>query len=368
MSMGAWLAFFNLYLETKGLSGSQIGLVGGIYQAALFLFAPLLGILADRYGIKKLLTISLIISSTLLFFFQFIDQYFLLIIYTLIMSFFLQPIGSLIDSLAIKFVRNEKYSSFGQLRFWGSIGWAISTYVVGLLLTRYNINFIFILSSAILILLLIILINYECSEKIEKSGFIKLHQYKLLFENKTLIFFYIIILIYGITVAPLNIFINLYLKEIGSDLNIIGIAFSVQALSEIPFFIYGNRFVKKYGAEISIIISILVTIIRMIFYGIISSPIHAIFVGLAQGFTFSLFLVAVVEYVHDKIPNNLRATGQSFIWAAHFGAGITLGNILTGKIYDTIGIKSVFIYDAILVGIILLGLIYFFKKIKILTK
>lgn len=364
MSQGAWLAFFNLYLETKGLTGTQIGILGGMYQAAIFLFAPLLGILGDKYGIKRLSAIVTFCSTILLFFFQVIDQYFLIIIYTLLLASFTQPIGSLFDSLAITFVRNKKHSSFGKLRVWGSIGWAISTYLVGLLLAKHNINLIFTIAGIISFMMMIVLWMYDSDESNDKLVTVNANSLKFLLHNKPLIIFYSILTLYGIAVAPIYVFINLYFTEIGAGYDIIGIAFSLQALSEIPFFFFGTRFVKKYGSEASIIISLMVTLCRMILYSIITDPIYAVIVGIGQGFTLSLFLVAVVEYVHDIIPDNLRATGQSLIWATHFGAGITIGNIITGAIYDTIGIKAVLMFDGLFIGIIAAGLMYFFKQMK----
>ncbi len=304
MSQGTWLAFLNLYLENKGLSGTQIGIIGGIYQAAIFIFVPLLGMLGDKYGIKKLATFATIGSTTLLFFYQFIDQYILLIIYTLILASFIQPIGSLFDSLAITFVRNEKRSSFGQLRVWGSIGWAISTYLVGLLLANFNINLVFTFASVISVFMLIVLLLYKNDVPEIATHHVKLSKYKFIFQNKPLIIFYLILVVYGIAVAPIYLFINLYLRELGAGYDIVGIVFSVQALSEIPFFFYGYRFVKKYGPEVSIIISLVVTALRMGLYSSITDPVYAIYIGLGQGFSFSLLLVAIVEYVHDIIPNN----------------------------------------------------------------
>ena len=173
-----------------------------------------------------------------------------------------------------------------------------------------------------------------------------------------------ILFIYGMSVSPLYLFINLYYREIGASNQIIGIAFAVQALSELPFFFFGIKIVRKIGVSTMILVTMIVAIIRLILYSYISTPAVAVVLGITQGVTFSMFWVAGIEYMHNLIPARYRATGQSLIWAFHVGAGVTIGNIYNGWLYDVITMQGVMKVAALLCAIVILATLLYFKKVK----
>ena len=335
------MAFLNIYLADHGYSGSQIGIIGAGYQGAIFFASPFMGVLSDKYGIKKIILVLLSVSVILLLFYTKVNFFLLLFFYTFLLASMSQSLGALIDSIAISFVRHTGKSSFGHYRLWGSVGWALATYLTGMALAVYDADIIFPLAAVVLVLMTIMIAIYPIDET--NSSPIKLSKENLteLLTNKPVIIFSLLLLLYGIVLAPLNMFINLYFIDIGGNYEIVGRAFAVQAVAEIPFFFVAMRFVKRCGAEKSILLAMAVTEIRIVLYIFINDPATAVWVGLGQGFTFSLFLVAIVEYFHNLIPDNLRATGQSLLWAFHFGAGVTIGNLLIGYLYDLTGMIHV---------------------------
>ncbi len=360
-SLATWQAFFNLYFESAGYSGSQIGILGGILQAAIFFSSPFWGIAGDHFGIKKAASISIIGSSALLFFMPYIAGFAAILIYTVVLSAFIQPLASLIDSLIIVFVKKEIKVSYGQLRLWGSLGWAISSYFMGWILTFADIEIIFTAAAFFTFLMFVLLMFYKNDSGNAVKSRISLNHFSFVFKNKRLMLFYILLTFSGICLSPVYLFINLYFKESGGNFDIVGAAFSLMALCEIPLFFFGSRIVKKFGAVNSVMLSILITSLRLFLYWIIQDPLAAVFLGLLHGLTFTLFFVASVEYVHKIIPDNLLATGQSLIWAAHYGIGVTLGNIIIGNVYDTISVRTVMLYDAAFAVLIFI-LFYVFKK------
>jgi len=156
--------------------------------------------------------------------------------------------------------------------------------------------------------------------------------------------------------------INLYYTEIGAQNSLIGVAFIIQSGCEIPFFIFGAKMVKKTSAEFTIMLAMAVSMLRMVFYGFISNPSIAIFVGVLHGFTISFFLVGAVEYVQSHTPPHLRTTGQSLIWAFHFGAGLTVGYTVVGYLRDIVGMQHTMHIAALFSMIVLAITFIFFNK------
>jgi len=73
--------------------------------------------------------------------------------------------------------------------------------------------------------------------------------------------------------------------------------------------------------------------------------------------------VVCVEYVNLLVREEWRATGQSLLYAAYFGAGAIVGNFWTGFLYDTkMKVAEIFLLNAVGVVIIALLILFFMKN------
>ncbi len=173
-------------------------------------------------------------------------------------------------------------------------------------------------------------------------------------------FFLLLIFFLGIAVAPLMQFINLYYNDIGANASFIGWVFFLQAIPEIPAYIIGTRIVKRIGAEKMILLSMVVSLLRLVFYGLISMPEVAIFFSIFHCITIAFFLIGVVEYIQARTPDHLQSTGQALIWAFHYGAGISVGNIFLGYLRDATGMmKAMHIYAILALLVVILTALLF---------
>ena len=147
---------------------------------------------------------------------------------------------------------------------------------------------------------------------------------------------------------------NLYFSELGADNFIIGLAYTIQSLSELPFFIIGNRLLKKFGSRVVIIVSMMIMVVRLLIYALVPGIPVALMVCALQGITLSFLLVGVVDYLHAQLPKSRHATAQSLLWGLYFGLGHTVGNLIIGVLKDIGGMVGVMFNFAILTGVIFL--------------
>ena len=102
----------------------------------------------------------------------------------------------------------------------------------------------------------------------------------------------------------------------------------------------------------------------MFLYSVVKNPQAAIAIELLHGISWSLFWVVCVEYVNMLVREDWRATGQSLLYAAYYGAGAIVGNFWTGYLYDTkMKIAEIFLLNAGIVAMVGL-LIFIFMKNK----
>jgi len=369
LSMSAWLPFYNLYLKDLGYSGTQVGIIAGIFQAASFFVIPIWGMFSDRNGVRRSLFVALTMSTLLIFGTQYIQPFFVILGYMLVLAFFHHPIGSLLDSLSIHHTHQGSNLSFGAMRVWGSVGWALGSMIMGRYLIAHKLLHIFPLASVLYFILLLSLLAMGAGDTREQQEHdFAVRHVAAVFGKPHIIFLLILLTLYGIGASPLYIFINLYYRDIGADNNIIGIAFAVQAASEIPFFFYGRRMVERIGTARMLTGVLVVAMLRLLLYGFISNPVIAVIVGVAQGATLSLFWVGIVEMLHKLIPPAWRSTGQSLIWAFHLGAGVTLGNIAIGRLSDFFPMQRVMLFAAGFTFFVFVLFIIYFKRYATVDK
>ena len=362
----SFLAFYNLFLEENGFSGFRIGTIMALFQAVLVFSVIFWGYLADKNGLKKAILLSITTTIILIYLLKFVTGYFFLLLFIPVFAFFYHPNPTLIDTIAVHHSRNYPGKGFGQFRMWGSLGWGSATLLLGFLMTTMDLSIIFPVGAfifAVIMILIALKTKNEVPEEVQ--NLVNLKDFKKVFANRHLSIFFILLFLYGISKAPLTYFINLYLKEIGASNSLIGFAFTVQAFCELPFFFFADKLVEKFGAKKVILFSILFTVLRLFLYSIISNPYIAIPLGAGHGITLGLFIVAVTQYVHKIVPVQWRATAQSMIWGFHFGAGITVGNLLIGYLKDQISMKGVMLWESIATAVVFVIItIYFYQTSK----
>lgn len=367
----SWLTFFNLFLKSHvGLSSSQIGIVIAIQQVNTLLILPVWGLIADRFGRKRILSITMFLTIFMLWGFMFQQTFLAVLIFTYIFTLIYNPVAPLMDSVSLDFVEQEKTHSYGELRLWASVGWALSSAVTGNFIHAGNSSMIFVVASCLLALNFTVLHFFYKPLKVTKSlkSFRLSHIRDVLMSDKRLYTMFVIMLFYGVFSSPIHFFINIYYLEIGGGFHHVGYAFLFQAGAEVPFFIFGKRIIDKFGARRLIIFTMIVTASRLIVYGFISNPWIAILIGTTHGISLALFFLSFIAFVHQYIPGEFRATGQSLIYAFYFGGGLAIGNIFTGFLSQQWGMQTAMLvqggltFGLIAVTLVILGALKRFKK------
>lgn len=358
MAFATWRVFYNVYLEKEGFSGAQIGSLNAIMQATIFIVVAFWGVVADRRGIRPTLRIVVVVTAIILFFLGYLNEFWMLLIYIPILSVFFHPMGQLTDALALQFSEVEKKHSYGSLRLWGSLGWAIAAIVGGVVFSHISIDYIFPVAS-VLFILVIPLLTTRKRKRVYKPNFSQLG-FKELLKNKELLLFSGVLLLYGFSCSPINSYLNLYFLELDSGNSTVGLAYAIMAFSELPLFIVGNNLLKKMGAKGVILIAMSTLLIRFFLYGVFPGIGLALVVGVLQGVSLAFFLVGAVDYLKKLMPSGRHATAQSIIWGAYVGVGQTLGNLFIGGLIDTTGMVGVMkLFIGITAICLLLTLMYF---------
>lgn len=340
MALGAFFPFITLYYERIDLSGVQIGILSALPLIVTSSTSLLWGLLADALHLHRwILSVSLFLSAVSAYLISRISQYELLIPIVLIYAFFATPITPLLDTAALDAVEKNK-GTFGGMRVWGTVGWIISTWIVGVVINRYGILWLFHSYTALLGVTFIFSLFQPTRGQIPR---LPLRQsLRKLLTRKTLFFFLVSVFLLAITVGTVDYFFSLYMDGLGANEGTIGLAWSISASTEIPVMFYSDALMKAFGVNRLLSFAFITYALRWLLFSFIQIPGWVLPVQLLQGLSFSTFLVASVTYINDHAPKSLRTTGQSLLATVSFGLGPIVGAFAGGYFYDMVGMTILF--------------------------
>ena len=334
------ISFLPLYLQYKGLNGTEIGWVLAIGPFASIISQPFWGYLSDKYNtVKRMLLISVIgmlIASVI--FFQ-MNHLLAILCIGAIFYFFSSPVGALSDSLAQRRA-DELGISFGSIRTWGSIGFAFSSLVVGQILTTIGIGnmvWAYLFFGSIL-LIVVFLIEDVPAKDHSVSG----RDVISLLKQAPYTLFLLSMVFITITHRANDSFIGLYIADLGGSESLVGIAWFIGLISEATIFALAVFWFRKFNPIFFLIIASLLYALRWLLFGISDSPYTIIALQLLHGLTFGVFYVASFEFVSKLVPGKLIATGHLIFYSVFFGVSGIIGSLVGGKVIDLYSIITLY--------------------------
>ena len=357
--VGIFTPYWGLYLQSKSFTAIQIGILLSFFQISR-IFAPnFWGWLADHTNQRvrwiKLTALIGLLGYLGIFF---ADSFFLIFLVMMSMSIFTSSTIPLAESLTLSHL-SKTNGSYSNIRLWGSIGFIVASFFIGILIDKYTIN---IIVWALLLTQGVILFSSFSipDKKFELFGETKRSIWKILRKPE------IISLLFGCALMVsshglLYNFYSIFLKEQNYSSSLIGILWSIGVISEILMFILMPKILKKINYKHVLLISLLLAVIR---FFLIGNYVEILFVlVLAQilhAATFGSFHFATVQLISHYFNREHQARGQTIYNSITYGIGGAIGALGGGFMIDKFGANNTFMLSAILplIGfiIILFGL------------
>lgn len=340
-----------VFLQYKGLTNTQIGLITGIGSVSTIFLSPFITSLISKYKkitIRKVFNF-IFISLTFIFL---IIMYFdlpvllLMFLYIAVLSLFVTT-TPLLSMIAMNYTLMNKEVNFGLARGIGSISYAFIALMMGSLVKMFDpmiIGVLYVVGSIIFIVLLYTFDDFEMDHEEEEKTILSsiIKKYKILF---------IILLGYSFNFAgsaSLSTYLINIVKNLGGNTTIYGIALFIMAASEMPAMALTPRLMKRFDTMSLIIFSGVCYLFRNILI-CIAPNILFVFVAMAfQSVTYGLLTSLLAYYVLDICDENDQLMGQTLIGIMTSGIGSTLGNVSGGMIQDAFGIETMLFVACVL--------------------
>jgi len=345
--MGGWgfiLPFLNLFYVNLGLSGTQIGTITSTSSIVGLLVAPIIvGEIKKRPQARGLLQIIILLGALGYFILGQQTLYFAILVVVFFQALAGSGVMPVSDAMAVA-VSKESGSGYGSIRVFASVGWIVAVLSSGWLIERFDFiaGFIGVSSMWILGALMIFFIQprffiTKQNSQLPKPGLSSTA--KRVVSDRTLLGFAIALIFIGFMNSGVLQFENVFLAELGASKQLISVAGILSAVVELPFMLYADRFVKRYGPSRILLIALLVTALQrstVLLFPAIATIMIVRFIG---GVAFSLYTVSYIGLISSRTDDSETGT----VLALYTVTLASLVNILaapvSGAIFDVIGAR-----------------------------
>ena len=359
-SLGAFLPYWSLYLKHLEFTASQIGELSAILLATKIIAPNIWGWVADHTGKRVwIIRIAAFIGMTIFASVIFIRGYWAMLFVLAGFSFFWNAALPQFEATTMSHLGESKHF-YSRIRLWGSVGFIVAAIVLAPVLENSGIS---ILPFMILIILFCIWINTlfvtepgEITVSSEKISILKTcfqpHVIALLLSC-----FFI-----QASHGPYYAFFSIYIEDYGYSRSTIGLLWSLGVVAEVVVFSQMHRLLPYFGAKFLLAAAMLLTVLR---WGLIAEFAEfflvLLFAQTLHAASYGLFHASAIHLIDQYFPGKIQGRGQALYSSLSFGLGGSLGSLVSGYTWNSIGPSYVYI---LAMGVSLLALTLFIWIVK----
>ena len=357
--IGLIMPFLSLQFKAVGYNGVQISLLNMLSALAVILTAPQYGLIFDRSKDKRLiLLISLTIATVTLFLIPYLRAFgAMLVIYTIsrvIVSSSITASENL--SYQVSADKNgEEKAGFGSLRMWGSLGFALTALLGGMIFQNFGLLrnsriFLGLMAATFVVLLLMPESIFRerrsiesCETALSTRGVIK-----LISKDQYLLLTVVALALTDPLFDGVRSFEPIFMEELGLPVSVIGLAATLSALLEMPMMLGADRLIERIGVQNLVIAILSFDLTRRLLVWIFPSGWVVFALNIMTAISFTLRLITTVHLINLRIPKQYTTTALTFVFNTLNGIMYILSNAISGVIYDAFGARQIYLVSATL--------------------
>ncbi|XP_003742069.1 major facilitator superfamily domain-containing protein 6-B [Galendromus occidentalis] len=246
---------------------------------------------------------------------------------------------SLSDTATYAILGDQK-ELYGRQRLWGTIAWGGLAPVIGIMnqyfskgrTHNYGPGFYF---NSIISLLDLVAVCFLDIPETSRASQNMLSDLFTLFRSKHVLFFVLGVFVQGTLMGPIWSYAFMYFKDMGAPQTLLGLQLTVQCfLGEVPVMFFSGWIITKLGFKHSMSLSVAGTVLRLGIYAFGSNPWMMLPAEILHGLSFGLFYSAMTLYANRIAPRGTEATVQGIVSGMFEGAGIAVGSVACGLLFD----------------------------------
>ncbi|OBZ10695.1 hypothetical protein A8L34_19155 [Bacillus sp. FJAT-27264] len=342
LAMSVLMPYTSLYFSERGFSFTTVGLILSLWALVSVVAQPVMGLINDRLGNpKQIMLLSSILAAVLGFGFNLMEGLTGIIVLSLFFAWFQSSVGPVGDALAVEIASRDGFS-FGNVRLFGALSYAIGTFTTGILYERFGYSHIFVY-YLVISMIVCVTILFLPTTKVSRRKVTLFGQMGEVVRNKPFMIFVVTSTLMMMS-ASINLnFLPLYFKEMGFNKSWIGSAFAIAAIIEVPMFWVATRLSKAIGRYPLLCLAAAIYGSQYLVMFLFSNVSLTLAVQLLNGVAFAFAAGTAVEVVQSYATEGTKATLQTVYAAVTWGLGGIVGNAVGGVVTDHLGAKYLYL-------------------------
>ena len=339
--IGAFAPYFALYLKSLGYSAAEIGLLLAVNPVARIFGPNLWGWLSDHYRARGQLIRLTAVGTAVVFTAMFFNHGFAwMFAALLLLNVFWCGVLPLAESATLSLV-GSRVGTYGRVRLWGSVGFV--TVVIG---GGYLLDFFGLGALAPMVLIMLVLMaasTFFLPRDREPSRHANHAPILSIVTRPDVIALLAGFFLMQVAHGPYNAFYSIRLVEAGYSKTAVGWLWSLGVIAEIGLFLLLPRLLRAYSLNQILLFSFGCAFVRllMIAWGVGSLTI-LLAAQILHAITFGAYHAAGVAMMHQIFRGRNQARGQAIYTSLGYGLGGTLGTLMAGYSWETLGAEWTF--------------------------
>lgn len=341
---GVFAPYFPLYLEQRGLSAFDIGLVLAMMQAMRLAGPNLWGYLADHTSHRLAILRWTALAACVSFAGIFVPGGFAWVFAVMFaVNFFITAQMPVAEALTAAQLRQhpQPAAMYGRLRAWGSLGFIVLVLAAGPFFDWAGVRWQPVLGFALLALSAWAAFAVR-ERRVGELPHVRVSVRARLAEPRVRWFFLsaaLMVFAHG----ALYTYLSLYLSQLGYSKTAIGVFWVIGVVVEIVFFFTQGRLFARFGIYPLLAASFLLAALR---FGLIAQFAHLwpllLIAQVLHAASFAVHHSASILTVQQWFPGAAATRGQALYISIGYGIGGTAGSLVAAALWTRAGAAAAF--------------------------
>ncbi|MFL5689024.1 MAG: MFS transporter [Chloroflexota bacterium] len=344
-AIGAAFPYLPVFYRGIGLGLAEIGVLTAIQATVQLLLAPVWGGLADRFPRTRLTLPLAAVVATVGATILFLSAGFGAVLAgSIILYGGLSGIGPTLDSRTLETLGPERRSRFGEVRAFGSLAFVLSTVAVGFLLDAEGARSLFWAYLPFLVATAIVTATIPRRGTMTRSVSMLRGAGDFLSTSGVALFLVGFTVVWA-SLAAVTAFYSIQIVALGGSPGLVGIAWAIGAIIEVPYMYSFPRVAGWFGTERLVVIGSLAFVLRGLLAAVVVDPVALVLIAPLEGVGFASVFVGGVTVLAAHAPPGLQGTAQG-LFAASAGLATIIGSFGGGAIAGASSIPGLFLVAA----------------------
>lgn len=346
---GVLAPYFPLYLEYRGLSAWQIGVVMAVGQGMRILGPTVWGWLADHTTERvRILQFTSIAAAVCFVPLLFPGGFGYVLLTMFAVNFFMTGQIPIAEAMTATQLRGDPRAAarYGRLRVWGSISFVGTVLAAGVLLDGFGVAVQpWLLLGLLLVTALAGRLVREAPQTPSATSRVSVSE---LLRQPRVRWFFLSVLLMIFAHGALYTYLSLHLASLGYSKSAIGVLWVVGVVVEIGFFFVQGRIFARFDPFRLLAASFALAALRFVLIGEFAQvPALLVLAQILHAATFAVHHSASILTIQRWFHGRATARGQALYVSIGYGFGGTAGSLLAAWLWSAIGPSAAFLSSSV---------------------